>query len=622
MSLTNQSTELQALALQGAEHLDSLRELLARPEPPELAVVRNAISATRALRGSASLLGFDDFQSFLGRLFGVLEDVESSELPWSAQLELLLQEAEGVESMYLGAIAAGESSPDADPLLRIEASLVSWRREAARRFEEPTPDAEPQHDASQSDASESVGHLIESLLFQVRDLGAELQSRESAAAVLSGLEELGRELEALRLAAQATAQASPAAGAELESGLRNHCEGALRQLVEAAAQEVLDEARERGLCLGLRATGSLGDVDDELGGALLEILRNLWSDSLRVQAGRDAAQIDTVLRLDDDRLVIDVRDPESGQTQEWDAEDVSGRYPGLRRLRPLVEALQGLVWVESERAPGCRFRLSLPRTSALTVAQVVRVGTHEIALPPSAIEGVFPFADVRVHQDAAGPVVQVGEVRYPPLHLAFALQDPSYDDLRRELVVVLGSFERRAALFASGPCRTLQGVLHPGSKSPWLGTLEAGAEKLPVLDLSTLVGREGRRDGARAQSTRTILVVTSPEAERTAIVGIVRGPETRALAQQSAEAAWEVMEREPVDLLICDLRLPEMNAQRIAELRRQTGRHTAIPVLLVLAHAGEQSHLVVQQLGAADFVRAPVQGEELAAIVQRLMEGS
>jgi len=82
------------------------------------------------------------------------------------------------------------------------------------------------------------------------------------------------------------------------------------------------------------------------------------------------------------------------------------------------------------------------------------------------------------------------------------------------------------------------------------------------------------------------------------------------------------LEREPVDLLICDLRLPEMNAQRIAERRRRSGRHATIPVLLVLAHAGEQSHLVVQQLGAADFIRAPVQGEELTAIVQRLMEGS
>jgi len=621
LSLTNQSTELQGFALQGAEHLESLRELLDRPEPPELAVVRSAISTTRALRGNASLLGFDVFQSFLGRLFGVLEDVESSELPWSAQLELLLREVEGVESEYLVAIAAGDTSPPGEPLLRVEASLVSWRREAARRFEEPTSDAEPQHDASQSDASESVGQRIESLLIRVRGLGAEFQT-SGAAEVRSGLEAIEQELDALRLAAQAAGQAQPAAGAAFEPGLRNHCEGALRQLVEAAAQEVLDEARERGLRLGLRATGALGDIDDELGGALLEILRNLWSDSVRMQAGRDPAQIDTVLRVDDDRLVIDVRDPEVDQTQEWDAEDISGRYPGLRRLRPLVEALQGLVWVESERAAGCRFRLSLPRTSALTVAQIVRVGTHEIALPPSAIEGVFPFADVRIHQDGAGPFVQVEGSRYPLLHLAFALQDPSYDDLRRELVVVLGSFERRAALFASGPCRTLQGALHPGSKSPWLGTLEAGTEQLPVLDLSTLVGREGRREESRAPRTRTVLVVTSPEAERDAIAKMVAGPETRAMALQSAEAAWEVLEREPVDLLICDLRLPEMNAQRIAERRRRTGRHAAIPALLVLAHAGEQSHLVVQQLGAADFIRAPVQGEELTAIVQRLMEGS
>jgi hypothetical protein len=40
-------------------------------------------------------------------------------------------------------------------------------------------------------------------------------------------------------------------------------------------------------------------------------------------------------------------------------------------------------------------------------------------------------------------------------------------------------------------------------------------------------------------------------------------------------------------------------------------------MVLVLAHAGEQSHLVVQQLGATAWVRSPIEPEDLAAILER-----
>jgi CheY-like chemotaxis protein len=112
-------------------------------------------------------------------------------------------------------------------------------------------------------------------------------------------------------------------------------------------------------------------------------------------------------------------------------------------------------------------------------------------------------------------------------------------------------------------------------------------------------------------------VVNSSEVERNAITSLLGQTDRRTLAVQSADEAWEMLGREGVDLLICDLRLPEMNAQRLAELRRRTGKNREVPVLLVLSHAGGQSHLVVRQLGAKDFVRSPIQRDELVRAVQQ-----
>ncbi len=621
MNPTRKMGDLQVFVAQSRDCLRALQGILRGGPPPERRDLQKLTGATRALRGSASLLGLDSFQSFLGRLFGLREDVQASEVPWSAQLEVLLDEAQQAARAYLDAVDSGERRPRPDALLRVEERLASWRRAAARRFEEVHVEAHD--DTAPSDSSPNVVQNVETLLRLTRDLHARVAGTGDDAAQ-AGIANLAQELVALGHARSAPRTAS-ATSETFEEGLRNHCEGALRSLVEAAAQEVLDEARERGARLALRATGCLDEVDDVLGGALLEILRHLWSDSALLQSERREAQIDCVLRVEEDRLVVEVRDPDGARATFPNEEDVLARYPGLRRTRPLVESLQGLVWVQPAEAPGCRFRVALPRSTATSAAQVVRVGTHDVALPASAVEGVHDFAAARVRQDPTGVVLEVGGVRYPVLHLAFVLQDVSYEELAREFAVIVGSFERRAALLASGPCRSLRGAVRPRADGPWLGELETATRAVPLLDVGRLLGRRRSPEArpaasgatAAARGSARVLVVNSSQVERTTIAGLL--VERPVLAVQSAEAAWEVLEREPVGLLLCDLRLPEMNAQRLAELRRKTGRHGEVPILLVLSHAGEQSHLVVRQLGAENFVRSPIQRDELVTAVRQCL---
>jgi hypothetical protein len=63
------SAELQALTGQAAEHLVALRALFAANTPPQVAALKQAVTATRTLRGNASVMGLDPFQAFLGRVF-------------------------------------------------------------------------------------------------------------------------------------------------------------------------------------------------------------------------------------------------------------------------------------------------------------------------------------------------------------------------------------------------------------------------------------------------------------------------------------------------------------------------------------------------------------------------
>jgi CheY-like chemotaxis protein len=618
---SRETDELVAFTSQGAEHLARLQMLLQSGGAPGLAVVRQAVAATRSLRGSASLLGLDPFGAFLGRLFQLLEEIESGQQPWSARIESALAEVAAVERRSLAVIEHGEA-PTADELEQAEGRLAALRRAAA-----PEPVSVVVAMAGPNDLEQALQHLR-----HVR-LSIEAQALPIAARAHT-LAPLLEEIERLQAALREPARPVVAPAETAQDGLRNHCEGALHHLVEAAAQEVLEEARERGLRLGLRATGVLDPIDDSLGAALLEILAHLWMDCLEVQVDRGEAQIDTVLRRTDHRLIVEIRDggpTESLSLARGADDDLLGRHPGLRRSRPLVESLHGLVQVEPAAMPGCRFRLSLPLSTERPHAALLRLGRHDVAVPASAVDVVHDSATLPVGQDAAGAFVEVEGLRVPVLHFAFLAGDVSYDELRREHVVVVGSFERRAALFASDARRSMVGRLVPQPQGLWAGTLETDAGVVPMLHVGVLLGRSvpldldaellavGQSAAARRTGSGAVLVVTGSAAEQERLQELLAELGRPVRFAASAAEAWSVLESEPVDVMLCDLRLPEMNAHQVAERRRQTGRHLGVPMLLVLAQAGEQSHLVVQQLGAAAWVRSPVEREPLLAALRQTM---
>ena len=625
----NQTRESDPATMPGqvAEHVALLRVLLAETAPPPVGQLKQAIVATRALRGHATLAGQDLLQAFLARVFQLLEDLDSGRAPWSARVEAILRDVVASETPVPARLEAGQPPLQADDIEQLDQALAAMRGIDAES--QPSRTSVLQHPA----LTAPLPADMEQALQQIQWLREKLQSQAMpVVAHGGGIATLEREIAMLQEAIRAPQTDPTHAPKTPQEGLRNHCEGALRHLVEAAAQEVLDEARERGLRLGMRVTGALDSVDDDLGAALLEVLAYLWSDCLEAQAAHGGAEIDTVLRSADERLIVEIRDAgvsESTWNTGVDDDDVLGRYAGLRRSRPLVEALHGLVEVEPEDMAGCRFRLALPLSTETPHGTVVRVGRHEIAIPSSAIAGVHDARALRADFDAAGAFVEVGRIRVPILHLAFVLHDVSYDELVREQVVVVGSFERRAAIFASHARRSIVGRLTPEAQGLWAGTLETAHGVVPMLHVGALLGRCGPAEVVPVRTPAAadvvvprgplhVLVVVGAAAERDALRATLAGAGHAVDAVASAEEAWRVLETRGADAVVCDLRLPEMNAQQLAERRRITGRFQDLPTLLLLTHAGEQSHLVVQQLGASAWVSSPIQDSELLGAIEQM----
>lgn len=88
-------------------------------------------------------------------------------------------------------------------------------------------------------------------------------------------------------------------------------------------------------------------------------------------------------------------------------------------------------------------------------------------------------------------------------------------------------------------------------------------------------------------------------------------------ACSSAEAALEALRRDPAQVVISDLALGGPSGiDLLARVRRE---HPGTDFVLVTAHASIDSAISALRMGAADYLRKPIEPEELALVVERIL---
>jgi len=92
-----------------------------------------------------------------------------------------------------------------------------------------------------------------------------------------------------------------------------------------------------------------------------------------------------------------------------------------------------------------------------------------------------------------------------------------------------------------------------------------------------------------------------------------------ACVSDGAEALARVSQQ-PFDLLILDLRLPDMNGVEIVATIRESHPNLKMPILIVTAFGGGKDWQLLSSLGANGFLVKPVDPNALAAMVGRMLE--
>ena len=120
-----------------------------------------------------------------------------------------------------------------------------------------------------------------------------------------------------------------------------------------------------------------------------------------------------------------------------------------------------------------------------------------------------------------------------------------------------------------------------------------------------------------AENANRILVVDDEENARIALSKILEQEGYQVSSVSNGLEALEFLQHEKVEVIITDLRMPEMGG--LAFLRELSKHYPRSQVIMITAYGGVESYLEAIHLGAYEYIHKPVKLEELRMVMQKML---
>lgn len=139
------------------------------------------------------------------------------------------------------------------------------------------------------------------------------------------------------------------------------------------------------------------------------------------------------------------------------------------------------------------------------------------------------------------------------------------------------------------------------------------------MDSKTSDPKQARSgESASAGSTKTVLVVDDETDILDSITALLEVLEAcpRVMTARDGKEALEIMERESVDLLVTDYRMPRMDGIELMKTARET--NPDLPLILITAFPDPSLEETAKNtLGVIHFIRKPFEPSEIIEAVEK-----
>jgi len=133
--------------------------------------------------------------------------------------------------------------------------------------------------------------------------------------------------------------------------------------------------------------------------------------------------------------------------------------------------------------------------------------------------------------------------------------------------------------------------------------------------------KQGESSSAAAQASAAhVLAVDDDPSVRQMIVDYLGDNDIRVTALPSGKQIAEIMERDTIDLVVLDLRLPGEDGMDIA--RKLRAESAGLPIIMLTGRKDEADRVMGLELGADDYLTKPFSPRELLARIRALLRRS
>jgi two-component system response regulator HydG len=116
---------------------------------------------------------------------------------------------------------------------------------------------------------------------------------------------------------------------------------------------------------------------------------------------------------------------------------------------------------------------------------------------------------------------------------------------------------------------------------------------------------------------KPVVLVVDDKANMLALLGKVLGKVAQVRAARGVRSALEILENEPVHVVLCDLRMNDGDGLEV--LRSVRSRWPGVPFILMTAYATVPTAVQAMREGAFDYVTKPFDPDELRALVEQAL---
>lgn len=122
--------------------------------------------------------------------------------------------------------------------------------------------------------------------------------------------------------------------------------------------------------------------------------------------------------------------------------------------------------------------------------------------------------------------------------------------------------------------------------------------------------------------TRRVLVVEDSAVIRRLIEVCLRPAGLEVTMREDGVTGLKAAMEESPDVIVLDIGLPEMDGWKVLDVLRSDARTTRVPVVVLTAHAEEESRRRADEGGADAFVTKPFQPNDFRQVVLNLLSRS